>query len=332
MPTGSVSGSSAGSVSPIHVDKPDQVPALPRQSTVVGTPGSVDSFTSSDEGSDDERTVLIMGPGSPPESSTSAYERIMFDAIRENNFKVLKFVFDPASHDINCVDAAGKGLLDYAPNWIVANWLIEQGASVWGAKEGGHTPLLNTTDPVIAQCLIDIAAEDPIWLVSDPEIARMPLAERKACYVNQTISHTCALTRAVARANELFRAGREQEEALQVVNVLLENGAATGVFNGWKHTPLHEAVMAGNYDLVDVLLEAGASPNDFAYGHTPLIFNCADSLMAQKLIDHGADVTSQFATYSDESGHKWHNALEHAEWKGRDDVAAKIRETLAGRT
>jgi len=62
----------------------------------------------------------------------------------------------------------------------------------------------------------------------------------------------------------------------EIVEVLLEHGAAPNIREKYGDTPLHYAAMFGNSKVVEVLLEHGADPNiRDKYGATPLHYAAA---------------------------------------------------------
>lgn len=105
-------------------------------------------------------------------------------------------------------------------------------------------------------------------------------------YVNQkTMEGETALTLACCR-----------EASVDLVRVLLDNGADVNMGNNEDFTPLHQACKNGKLEIAEVLIEAGANLNAINYNMwTPLHFavdaNCLDVMMY--LISKGADVMIQ---------------------------------------
>jgi len=83
----------------------------------------------------------------------------------------------------------------------------------------------------------------------------------------------------------------------EIVEVLLEHGAAPNIREKYGDTPLHYAAMFGNSKVVEVLLEHGADPNiRDKYGATPLHY--AAALDYPKIVEllHKKDLSDYDAT------------------------------------
>ena len=83
----------------------------------------------------------------------------------------------------------------------------------------------------------------------------------------------------------------------EIVEVLLEHGAAPNIREKYGDTPLHYAAMFGNSKVVEVLLEHGADPNARNnFGRTPLHYAAAfDYPKVVKLL-HKKDLSDYDAT------------------------------------
>ena len=76
------------------------------------------------------------------------------------------------------------------------------------------------------------------------------------------------------------------------------------------HTPLNVALILGNKEIIELLLELGVDPHSFDTGRYWVITN---SDILQTLFDHGFDVKKEFILHYEEYGGKevtlWHEAL-----------------------
>jgi len=83
----------------------------------------------------------------------------------------------------------------------------------------------------------------------------------------------------------------------EIVEVLLEHGAAPNIREKYGDTPLHYAAMFGNSKVVEVLLEHGADPNARDdYGATPLHYAAAFDYPKIVELLHKKDLSDYDAT------------------------------------
>ena len=324
------------------------------------------------------KSSVVLTPAPVQSKPDDEYVKVLFEAVKANNFQALKLVFVDGLHDINCKDKHGLGLLHHVQAPTMAKWLVERGAVVdesdnpfgytplhtaknalmalfflehgispWATDRSGQTPIYHAEDAVIAQALVEAAISDPEFLASDAELISMPDGALRAIYVNsRSRVHTSPLLSAVGRANNAFgdRAKaakngdgeavaeyhRAMKESNALVTYLSSLKASDEVFDSWGECALGSAAKLGNRDLVEILCEAGASPDNFRAYHQPMIFDVKDPVVAQMLIDHGADITTAYMAYGGVDGKtSTYTAAEAAEAHGNTEVAAVIREALA---
>lgn len=308
--------------------------------------------------------ITVSRPEAAKRESKLEYEKIFFEAVKLNNLEVLQWTFEAGIHDPNCKDKHGLTLLHHAKSPAVAAWLIEQGADVtqsenpfgytplhtaenalmvdffveqglspWEPDRSGQLPICHVEDAVTAKALVEQAIIDESFLASDETLRAMPKEKLREMYVSQRSNvHTSPLTCATDKANFAFRTGAKATELNELVAYFLSLNADTCTFDEWGQSPLEASVSLGNCVLVDILLEGGASPNDFRVYHQPVLNKCKDPVMAQKLIDHGADLTSAYMVYGGLDGKtKTMTALQAAEANGHSEVADVIRKSLEQR-
>lgn len=103
----------------------------------------------------------------------------------------------------------------------------------------------------------------------------------------------------------IIRAVQEPVRTSKMVQVLLNAGANPNVIDNYRNTPLMIAISKNNLEVIDLLLQAGADPNDEAYLDTitgpPLKKAKREYLVeaASLLLKYGADPHQAFNDIDD---------------------------------
>ena len=121
-------------------------------------------------------------------------------------------------------------------------------------------------------------------------------------------------------ANGIYRLAI-QEENIEMVRLLLENGANIDQTDELGNTPLFITAYKGNIGMVNLLLEKGAKIDQATkLGHNPLLIaaNKEDTEMVKLLLEYGADINHQ-----DNEGF---TALHLAALKGRTEMVKLLLE------
>jgi ankyrin repeat protein len=99
-----------------------------------------------------------------------------------------------------------------------------------------------------------------------------------------------------AGSTPLHQAAAAEGQPSDLVEMLLAHGATVNSTDKYGLTPLHYAILAGNREVIKVLLTHGANANakDSKYGSTPLIVAVGqgDKEVVELLLAYGADVNA----------------------------------------
>lgn len=122
----------------------------------------------------------------------------------------------------------------------------------------------------------------------------------------------------------------------EIAELLLENGASVnnmyferdGIQKFFWTTPLHEAVLRGNYDIVKKLIECKAPLDIRKYGNTALniAINKGYKEIAKLLIRSGANYNIEGCDFVDNKFKKGITAFELAKKAGNEDILKLIKE------
>ena len=106
--------------------------------------------------------------------------------------------------------------------------------------------------------------------------------------------------------------------SLEIVKILVEEGANVDSTNEWGSTALFYALEANHFDIADYLLEEGADIDVSAGSCPPIIASVVSCNLnvTRYLVEHGANVNERDATGRD--------ALDYAKLKGEDDTIAYL--------
>ncbi|KAJ3093695.1 Serine/threonine-protein kinase plk1 [Phlyctochytrium bullatum] len=225
-------------------------------------------------------------------------------------------------HETPLILAAWKGHLS------VVQILVERGANFNYRNGAGHTPLhkaVEKGDVDIVQFLLyqganvdckDVDGSTPLFWAAgfgDPSIMQVLVGSgadiEARGFRGKTALHWAAVYGHEDVVSFLIERGADvncsddllkntplmeaaEREHLQVVQVLVENGASIEAENQNGQTPLYLAVSEGHADIVRFLLDKGADVNRCnAYNKTPLVEAASRGHLraVQALVDRGAD-------------------------------------------
>ncbi len=113
----------------------------------------------------------------------------------------------------------------------------------------------------------------------------------------------------------------KEDKVLQVIEVLLDNGANINAIDGWGDAPIHLAVSGDRARVVEMLLHRGADVNmKNGHGDTPLIVavEANDIEMTTLLMQNGAKI--------DAGGANGKTPLQIAVEQGKTDIAQYLRQ------
>jgi len=173
----------------------------------------------------------------------------------------------------------GRPLLGWAAqsgDVTLVETLLKAGANPNLADEGiGHTPLMRAIDmqqPAIVTALLKAKANPNAKATNGRSCLMMAASSRKPEIVSALIEAGVDVKEVDADGNSpaLVAAQDGSPESLQILRALGKAGANMNASNA-AETPLLYAITQENADLVQTLLESGASPNAPASGeHFPL--------------------------------------------------------------
>jgi len=104
----------------------------------------------------------------------------------------------------------------------------------------------------------------------------------------------CLIAATVSAADPAEVSKRIRDNDLTWLKRESQDGALNNVKDGRKNTPLIWAATLGSADAIDLLLAAGASPNEAnAFGITPLIAAATEPSKVKALLAKGADVKAK---------------------------------------
>ncbi|KAK8876912.1 ankyrin repeat-containing domain protein [Apiospora arundinis] len=175
--------------------------------------------------------------------------------------------------------------------------LIVSGANLRVRDEEGRTPLIRAVKGDMGDCLVSLLLEYGGNLVNYQDNQQ------------STALHYAAMQRSSAKSKNL-----------DLIRILLANGADPSIRNAKSRTPLYKAVMRGHLDRATELLnygadlEGGSDHHGWAALHTAVL--AGDAPMTQLLCHHGASYDGR-----DRAGQ---TSLHYAVSKGHVDVAAAL--------
>ncbi|KAF2350747.1 Ankyrin repeat-containing domain [Trinorchestia longiramus] len=197
----------------------------------------------------------------------------LHEAVEEDDWKAVKILLR-SGRDVNENEFCGATPLHMAcmtGNYDMAVYLIQQGAMVDAPNFERNTPLCYAAvgcHPRLVKLMLSLGAQ-----VNPPLLLSTPLHE--ACIRSG--------------------AGKKQQEACEVVELLLEHQADVSCNDGHYGTPLHTACSRPSPDVrvIEHLLISGANPNCLQNHRTPLHLIAQFSKnyeCAYILICYGADI------------------------------------------
>ena len=112
-------------------------------------------------------------------------------------------------------------------------------------------------------------------------------------------------------------------------NILITTIAAVLLVGTGLAGPIHDAIMNGNIDEVQLQLDAGADANEEnSIGYSPLHYAAGVGRIdiVELLIEHGANINAT------DSSNKGATPLDYAHWKGQTEVVEVVKAHNAQRT
>jgi hypothetical protein len=213
-------------------------------------------------------------------ATLDAASQAMLDAIQDLSKKPADIVTLFNNENVNIQDKSGNTPLNYAMKRgdpAIIKPLLGLGADVDAANSSGMRPLYQAVydnEPELVKLLIDAKAdvsktssnsaygeETPLWRAvynNKPEVVKL-LINAKAD-VNEVRGKKTLLWRAVYNNKP------------EVVKLLIDAKADINKPSKGKWTPLYQATHIGNAALVELLLAAGANPDQVSFVTTPREF------------------------------------------------------------
>jgi ankyrin repeat protein len=85
-------------------------------------------------------------------------------------------------------------------------------------------------------------------------------------------------------------------QSQEIVDALIQNGAIVDMVNNYGQTPLLQACLGGNLEIIRLLLKAGANPGHQNHqAHSVLHYlaaYCYDATLVEEIIERGADINA----------------------------------------
>ena len=221
----------------------------------------------------------------------------LVDAMAERNSALVRTLLDEGV-DVNSARADGATALLWAAHWDdldAAERLLRAGAGVNAADDHGVTPLARACENAGTEMVRLLLGAD-----ADPNAAQVngltPLmtAARtgSADIVRALLASGADVDASTAATRETALTWAVAARRVEVVRLLIDNGASVHPNPGQAFSPLMAAARNGDIETAKVLLAAGARVNDTAADGThplPYAIVVGESAFALFLLEQGAD-------------------------------------------
>jgi cytohesin len=257
-----------------------------------------------------------------------AQQNELFDAARRGDLAKLK-TLAASKANIDLRDAHGRTALHEAAancQMDAYNFLIRAGWD-FSARDDQGTPAMT----LAVQCL-DRSAKAVAPLPSPGSSVPVSEQENAPWSLQYATSHKQAgvLSMVLNMGVDVNALGSDGNRALDIAclkgdpasaGILLEHGANPNLRNKTGSTPLHDAALSGNKEVIEMLLARGAdvSAQDSESKSTPLHYAASFGRLeaVRTLVEHGADVSAKDS--------KGRTALQLAISNRQDEVSAFLR-------
>jgi len=232
-------------------------------------------------------------------------------AIHEKDISIVKYLLERGA-DPNMKNEAGETPLIYAiqvknPDITIINYLIEHGADVNGKGQNGKTPFyyaVKIGNIDVVKYLIDHGAVvktkngtiniELINAVKNNAMDKITYLMENDVNTEKTYWADIPLFYAI------------ENENIEIVNYLIEQGASINTGNRWNKNPLNVAIQTENLSIINLLVENGAIVQVLSLddGHNvielkdipPLVLaiQTGNIDIVKCLIDHGAEVYTEY--------------------------------------
>ena len=224
----------------------------------------------------------------------------IFEVVDKGDIKKLKVLIIENKIDVNIKNKKGQTPLFKIHNLEIVNFLIKHGADVNAESTRGETPLHYSMDkPKITKVLIENGANVNAKINSSFNIKIN--GEITNVLENFTPLHLAVMNDNIETAKLLIEHGADvnttdavytplyEVRSLQMIKLLIENGANVLHTNRFGTTPLH---LARTAQIAKVLIENGADVNAESYGETTPLHSLLGKgpELVKTLIKAGADV------------------------------------------
>ena len=221
----------------------------------------------------------------------------LVDAMAERDTALVRTLIGEGA-DVNSARADGATALLWAAHWDdvdAAERLLGAGASVNAADDHGVTPLAraceNASEEMVGK-LLEAGADPNAAQVNGLTPLMTAARTGNVAVVRALLSSGAHVNAATAVTQETALTWAVATRRVEMVQLLVDNGANVHPNPGQAFSPLMAAARNGDIESATVLLAAGARVNDTASDGThslPYAIVVGESAFAQFLLEQGAD-------------------------------------------